>query len=96
LEQRFDRDAIGFNVTASHKKMVIVLHGKTLVATLIQVAAGGVVVVGKVTADVGGRQAQHEAGQFAVLSRPEQQMPVVGHEAPGQHAHAGHRLADLR
>jgi hypothetical protein len=45
-------------------------------------------------ADVCGSEAEHEVGEFAVVSGPEDEVPVVGHEAVGEDAY-GEDLAGL-
>ncbi len=39
------------------------------------------------SADVGDRQFLHEPGEIAVMLGPEQQMPMIGHEAKGADPH---------
>jgi hypothetical protein len=69
------------------KKMVVVLHGKALVAALIQMPPSIAVTVAMPAAHVRGCQAVHERRQLAILARPQQQMPMTAHQAIGQEAH---------
>ena len=56
----------------------------TLEAAVAQVPAAGGRIVGVVPTDVGRAQAEHEPRKLAVLPRPQDQVPLVGQEAPGR------------
>jgi hypothetical protein len=75
--------------------MLIGLHRKRFEAALIQMAAANVLVMGMLPLRKGQGQPMHDIGQFAILLRPKHEVPMVGHQAIGQQAHAGHVLLRL-
>jgi len=87
--------SIAFHVAADRVKVLVALHGKRLVSSLVQVAVADAAPMQAPAADVGRGQALHETAQFAILLRPEHEVPVIGHQAPGENPQ-GHFLDRLR
>jgi hypothetical protein len=58
-------------------------------------AAANVLVMGMPPLRMGQGQPMHEIGQVAILLRPKHEVPMVGHQAIGQQAHAGDVLLRL-
>ncbi len=69
--------------------MVVLLHGEGLEAALVEVAAADVVIVGVPALGVRQGQPAEEARQLPGLLRPQDEVPVVGHQAVGQQAGGG-------
>ena len=63
------------------------LHRKTLEAPLIEMPRAGRPVCGMPTIGVGDGEPAHKLREFAILARPENKMPVIGHEAIGEKSH---------
>lgn len=76
---------IALDVAADGHQMRVVLDQERLVAALVEMAlaAGAVPGLG-----VALGQPAHEAAKIAIGMRPEHEMPVVGHQAPGEQTHA--------
>jgi hypothetical protein len=71
--------------------MAVVLHRKALERPLVQMPPTLAVPMSVPSVDVGRRQPLHEPRQLAVFPRPQQHVPVVGHQAISQQSN-GHRL----
>lgn len=67
--------------------MFVVLDGKRFIGALVDVAAAGAVAVFVPTTDMRDGEALHVSAQVAGLARTKHQVPVVGHQAIGQHPH---------
>jgi len=72
---------VALDIPGDRGKVAVVLHGEAFVRPLIQVPAALAVAVAVPSPHVRGGQPLHEPAQFAVLSRPQQQVPVVSHQA---------------
>jgi hypothetical protein len=64
--------------------MFVVLDRERLEAALIQVPAASASSVGVPTPCVRKGEPSDEAGKLVVLSRPDDHVPVIGHDAVGQ------------
>src|SRR5262249_59952269 len=69
--------------------MLISLNGKGLVSSLIEMSAADILIVGMPALRVREREPVHEVGQLAVGAWPQQEVPVIGHEAIAGEPHAG-------
>lgn len=69
--------------------MFIGLHGKRLKSALIDRAGAGAVVMRMPALRMGDRDPAEHLGEFAILPRPEEEMPMIGHEAIGCDANLG-------
>ena len=67
--------------------MLILLDGKTLESALVEMPMADGAVGVLPTLGVSQRETAHERGEFAVVSRPKNEVPMVGHEAPVEDAH---------
>src|SRR5436309_2725803 len=67
--------------------MSVLLNGKALKPGLIQMPPAGIVAVRPPSLGVGHGQPLHEQRQVAILTRPEDQMEMVGHESVRADAH---------
>ena len=74
---------VSHHVPRHRGKMSIVLHRKALICALIKMPAPVAVTMPMPAANVRRRQPMHERGQLAVLPRPQQHMPVIGHQSIG-------------
>jgi hypothetical protein len=63
------------------------LTGKLFEASLVEVAGAGSVVVGMIALGVGLGEAVHEVAELVLRSRPDDEVPVIGHEAIGEEAY---------
>jgi len=77
---------VAFDIAGHHQKMPVILHGKALVGSLVEVAAAFRVAMGVPAAHMSDREPVHEGRKLAIGAGPEEQMPMVGHKAPGQQA----------
>lgn len=75
---------VGLDIAAEGEEVNVILHGEAFEAALVEVAAGGVVVMGVVAAGVGDADPANELAEGLVGFGPDDQMPVVGHEAVGE------------
>ena len=75
---------IPLDVVPHGQQVFILLDGKCLEAALVQGTRPGGMVVRVPALGVGDGQPAHVFGEVAVGVRPEQQVPVVGHDAEGQ------------
>ena len=82
---------VALDVAADGDQMRVVLDQEALVAALVEMALaeGAVAAVAGLGVALG--QAADEAGEVAVGVGPQDEMPVVGHQAPGEQPHAGAR-----
>ena len=69
--------------------MVVVLDRKCLEASLIQMSAAGRVMVSVPALRVRQRQPAQKRGQFAILFRPKEEMPMVRHETIAEQPNVG-------
>src|SRR4029079_7400901 len=76
---------ISLDVTADGIEMVIRFDGEGFIRSLIEMTIADALSKQSPASDVGGRQALHEVAELAVLARPEHEMPVVGHQTPGEY-----------
>ncbi len=83
---------IAFHIAQHARQVLVLLNGKRLEPTLPDVAAG--LVVSVVASNVGRQQPLHPAAEIPVLPRPEHQMKMVRHHAPGEQPH-GQPFASL-
>src|SRR6266516_3546799 len=91
----FARTALASAYRSTPQQVCVRLHGKALVAPLIEVAFAHAAAVLAPAAHVRVAHPADELGQVAVPARPEDQVPVVVHQAVRQHPHARDALARL-
>ena len=72
--------------STNEKGVPIGLDAETFVAALIQVSGAGGVIVGVVALGVGVGHPLGELGDLVIGRRPQNEVPVVGHEAEGEDA----------
>jgi hypothetical protein len=75
---------VALDVPADDQKMPVVLHGKTLEPPLIHRPLAAGMAMGMPPLRVRDRHPADIIGQFAILRRPKDQMPVIGHETIAQ------------
>ena len=75
--------------------MLVPLDGETLEPALVEVALAHAAAVQAPAPHVGGADPADEPGEVVVPRRPEDQVPMVVHQAVGEHAHPGDALASL-
>ncbi len=80
---------VAFDIATHGVEVVVALNGKRLVGSLVQVPVPDTVPKQAPATHVRRGQTLHEAAQLAVGARPEEQVPVIGHQAPGKNPH-GH------
>ena len=80
---------VALDVAHHGREMSVILHGERLVASLVDAAITDAVAVLDPSPHMGDRQFLHESAQLAVLARPQQQVPMVGHHAEGAQTHPG-------
>lgn len=87
---------VALDVPADGEVVDVGLHGKGLVAALIQVPHADAAPIFEPEADVRERESLHERRQVAVVFRPEHQVLVIGHQAIRAHPHGpdSERLLD--
>ena len=68
--------------------MGVVLDQERLVAALVEMALAARAVAAVPGLGVALRQATDETAEIAVRVRPQDEVPVVGHQAPGEQTHA--------
>ena len=76
--------SVSLDIPGDGVEMVVLLNGERLETPLIEVASAARSAKGVPALRVSQCQPAHELRQLAVLSRPDQQMPMVGHQAIGQ------------
>jgi len=81
---------IPLHIAQNREQVLVLLDGERLEPPLPDVTAGAMMKM--ITPYVGGHQPLHPAGKIAIAARPQDQVKVIGHQAPGQHPH-GHALA---
>ena len=69
--------------------MLIGLHRKRFEAALIHRAGSGGVMMGMSALRVRNGDPAEDLGEFPIMTRPEQQMPVIGHQEIGGDANLG-------
>src|SRR5687767_649000 len=67
--------------------MSVVLNNEGFEPAMVNVARTGAAAVGMTSLSMNERHEAHVVRQFAVLLRPEQQVPVVRHDAPAKNAY---------
>ena len=67
--------------------MVIVLHGKRFKSALIEVARPGSLVMGMPPLGMSQREPAHEPGEVSISTRPQDEMPMIGHHTIGHRPH---------
>ena len=87
---------IGVNVSRDDQKMLVRFHGKTLEPSLVQMSAAGIGVMHVMPPCMRHRHPCHHAQKRLAISRPQQQVPVIVHEAEGEQidVEASERLAE--
>ncbi len=87
---------VPLDIAAHREEMLVRLHGGRLEPALIEMTGAGRSVVR--TSPLGERHGEpaHEPGEVAILTWPEQDVEVVGHQAVSQQSHvmAHHRLRE--
>ncbi len=73
-------DRIPLDITTHDQEMEVVLHGDGFVASLIDRARADRSVMPMPAAGMSARGPRHELGQFLVMFRPYDQVPVIGHQ----------------
>ena len=63
------------------------MHHEGLKPTLVEMAAAGTAPVGVPALGMGQGEQAHEGGEVIVAPRPEDQVPMIGHEAIGEDTH---------
>ncbi len=89
-------DRISFDVSADVEEMFVLLDRETFEAPLIERAGSGGFVVGVPALRVSDGEEAHEFAEVAVFLRPEDEVPVIGHqtEADDSNRQAFVRLLD--
>jgi len=87
LDASLGAQRVAFHVPAHDQEMVVHLNRKRLEPSLVQVAAAGGLMMGMPELGVRLGESAGEARQVAVAARPDDQVPVVGHEAVGEQPH---------
>jgi hypothetical protein len=77
---------VALHVPQGRQQMLVLLAGYALEPALIQVPVAHRIVGLLPALGVGQCQPSHERRQFAIAPRPEDQVPMIGHQAPAQHA----------
>lgn len=77
---------VAFDISQYDQQVEVGLDGEGFEASLIEVAGARGVVMRVPALGVGVGQPLHEVTELAVGLRPQGQVPVVGHEAPGEDA----------
>ncbi len=80
---------IALDITSDGQEMLIGLDRKRLEAALIDRPSPGGVMMGMPALRMGDGDPAEHLGEFAILSRPEEEMPVIGHQAIGGDADLG-------
>src|SRR5665213_2199225 len=78
---------VSFDITAYGGYMRAVLRRETFVTPLVYRAGADQLSLDQRAADMAYGQPEHESREVAVFAGPEHQMPVVGHDAIGEHPH---------
>ena len=84
---QFGAHGVGLDVAAEREEVLVLCHGKALVSPLVQVSCPPAVIVLVVPADVRHPDPPHQPPQRNVGPRPDDQMPVIGHQAVSQQSH---------
>ena len=79
--------SVAFDVSTDREVVLVALDGEGLVAPLVNVTRADELAMLLPPSDVGDAQALHESGEIAVVSWPEDHMPVSRHEAIGADPH---------
>ncbi len=80
-------ERISLDITANDQKVIVIGNGKALETGPVQMTFAGGMIVGVVTLGMRGRNpAQHPPHQ-PVLGRPENHVPVIGHQGKREQLH---------
>lgn len=82
-------ERISLHVASDRQEMPVCLHGKGLESSLIHRSSPSGVMVGMPALGVGDGDPSEHLGEFTIPSRPQEQMPMVGHQAVGGDANLG-------
>ncbi len=85
---------VSLYVATDRQEVGVGLHQKGLESALVEMATAGASPMGMPALGVGERHKAHEGRQIPIVTGPQEQMPMIGHEAIGEQAH-GHALAGL-
>jgi hypothetical protein len=80
---------VAFDVASDGKKVFVGLDRKRFESSLVDRAGAGGISMGVPTLRVGHGEPTHGFRQLAVGPRPEQQVPVIGHDAVAQQTRPG-------
>ena len=78
---------VSFYIAAHGVKMLVALHGERLETSLVDVPFSFTVVGLLPATSMGGSQLVHERGQLIILFRPQNKVPVVGHQTIAKNPH---------
>ena len=78
---------VPFDIATDGVKVIVLLDGKRFVGSLVQVPKANAPAKESPATNVRGGEPLHEIAQLAVLARPENQMPMIGHQAPSKNSH---------
>jgi len=84
---QFGAHGVVLDVAAEREEVLVLCHGKALESPLVQVSCPPAVIVLVVPADVRHPDPPHQSPQRDVGPRPDDQMPVIGHQAVSQQSH---------
>jgi hypothetical protein len=87
LADKVCAERVTLDVATDRQEVFVLLDGKRFVEALIQVTVTDGMAVEVPASDVCGGQALHEAAELGVMAWPEDEMPVIGHQAIGEKAH---------
>ena len=81
---QFGAHGVGLDVSAEREEVLVLCHGKALESPLVEVSCPPAVIVLMVPADVRYSDPPHQPPQRDLGPRPDDQMPVTGHQAVSQ------------
>ena len=76
--------SIAFDIPAQGQKVIIIMHGKRLEASLIKISRAGRFAMSVPSLRLSQRQPADKPRQIIIFLRPHDQMPVISHQAIGQ------------
>jgi len=79
--------SVALDVTANGEEMDVLLYGKGLEASLIQVPGSGGRAMSVPALHMRESYQAHEIGEVSVLLRPQNQVPVIRHQTPRKNTH---------
>ena len=77
-------ERVALDISGRGVKVFVFLNGKRLEPTLVEMARSRGMMVCMPSLGVSQRQPTQETRQFTIFPRPDDQMPMIGHEAVGQ------------